>query len=44
MQALGAGASVVVARGLWSSGSGVVARRLSCSEACGIFLDQPGID
>ena len=38
-------ASVVVARGLSScgsqrAGSAVVAHRLSCSEACGIFLDQ----
>ena len=32
--------SVVVARGLYSTGSIVVAHRLSCSAACGIFLDQ----
>ena len=32
--------SVVVARGLQSTGSVVVAHRLSCSTACGIFLDQ----
>ena len=33
-------ASVVVARGLWSSGSEVVAQGLSCSMACEIFPDQ----
>ena len=33
-------ASVVVARGLQSAGSVVVAHRLSCSAACGIFPDQ----
>ena len=33
-------ASVVVARGLWSAGSVVVARGLRCSAACGIFPDQ----
>ena len=33
-------ASVAVARGLWSTGSVVVAPRLSYSVACGIFLDQ----
>ena len=32
--------SVVVAHGLQSLGSVVVAHRLSCSAACGIFLDQ----
>ena len=32
--------SVVVVLGLWSTGSVVVARGLSCSAACGIFLDQ----
>ena len=32
--------SVVVARGLQSAGSVVVAHRLSCSVACGIFPDQ----
>ena len=32
--------SVVVARGLWSAGSVVVAHRLRCSAACGIFPDQ----
>ena len=32
-------ASVVAARGLQSTGSGVV-HRLSCSAACGIFLDR----
>ena len=32
--------SVVVARGLQSTGSVVVAHQLSCSVACGIFLDQ----
>ena len=39
-QAIGAWASVVVARGLKSAGSVVVAHRLSCSAACGIFPDQ----
>ena len=42
-RALGARASVVVARGLhllWRAGSVVVACSLSCSAACGIFLDQ----
>ena len=33
-------ASVVEAPGSWSTGSIVVAHGLSCSEACGIFLDQ----
>ena len=37
---LGTGASVVVARGLWSAGSVVVAHGLSCSMACGIFPDR----
>ena len=37
--ALGARASVVVARGLYSAGSGVVAPGLTCSVACGIFPD-----
>ena len=37
-QPLGAWASVVAARGL--SSSVVVAHELSCSLACGIFLDQ----
>ena len=32
--------SVVVARGLQSAGSVVVAHELSCSAACAIFLDQ----
>ena len=32
--------SVVVARGLQSTGSVVVAHGLSCSVVCGIFLDQ----
>ena len=36
----GTRASVVVARGLQSAGSVVVAHGLSCSAACGIFLDQ----
>ena len=36
----GAWVSVVVARGLWSTGSVVVAHGLSCSAACGIFPDQ----
>ena len=39
-QALGRVGSVVAARGLWSSGSVVVAHRLSCSVGCRIFLDQ----
>ena len=39
-RALGAWASVVVARGLQSAGSVIVAHRLSCSMACGIFPDQ----
>ena len=33
-------ASLLVELGLWSAGSVVVAYRLSCSLACGIFLDQ----
>ena len=32
--------SVVVIPRLWSTGSIVVAHRLTCSAACGIFLDQ----
>ena len=36
----GAWASVVVAHGLQSTGSVVVAPRLSCSAACGILPDQ----
>ena len=36
----GTRASVVVACGLQSTGSVVVAHRLSCSVVCGIFLDQ----
>ena len=32
--------SVVAACGLWSAGSVVMAHRLSCSTACGIFPDQ----
>ena len=32
--------SIVVARGILSAGSVVVVQRLSCSVACGIFLDQ----
>ena len=36
----GARASVVVACGLWSTGSIVVVHRFSCSVACGIFPDQ----
>ena len=39
-QALGTWASVVVACRLQSTGSVVVAHRLSCSTACGIFLEQ----
>ena len=38
--ALGARASLVVALGLYSAGSVVVAHGLSCSAACGIFPDQ----
>ena len=37
---LGAPASVVVARGLYSTGSVVVVHGLSCSAVCGTFLDQ----
>ena len=37
LQARGLG---VVVPGLWSTGSIAVARRLICSVACGIFLDQ----
>jgi len=33
-------ASAVAAWELWSVGSGVAVYELSCSEACGIFLDQ----
>ena len=40
LQQLGHSGSVVVARGLQSAGSVVVAHGLSCSAACGIFLDQ----
>ena len=36
----GTPASVVVAHGLQSTGSVVLAHRLSCSTVCGIFLDQ----
>ena len=32
--------SVVVVRGPWSAGSVVMAHRLSCSSACGVFPDQ----
>ena len=39
-RALGVWASVVVARGLYSADSVVVAHGLSCSTACGIFPDQ----
>ena len=39
-RALGAQASVVVARRLWSAGSVVAVHGLSCSAACGIFPDQ----
>ena len=38
--AVGTRTSVVVARGLQNAGSVVVAHRLSCSVACGIFPDQ----
>ena len=40
LRALGARASGVVARRLWSAGSVIVAHGLSCSAACGIFADQ----
>ena len=36
----GVGASVVVAPGLWSTGSIIVVQTLGCSATCGIFLDQ----
>ena len=36
----GAWVSAFAAPGLWSTGSVLVAHRLSCSEACGIFPDQ----
>ena len=36
----GVRASVVVARGLWSTGLVVVVHGLCCSTACGIFPDQ----
>ena len=39
-RALGAQASVVVARGLQSAGSAAVVHGPSCSAACGILLDQ----
>ena len=39
-QALGCVGSVVVVPGLESTGSGVLEHGLSCSEACGIFLDK----
>ena len=39
-RALRAQVSVGVAPGLWSTGSVVVAHRLSCSEVCGVFPDQ----
>ena len=35
----GTQASAVAAPGLYSTGSVVVAHRLNCSRACGIFLD-----
>ena len=31
---------MVSAPGLWGTGSAVMVRELSCSMACGIFLDQ----
>ena len=39
-QSLGTQASAEVTQGLSSASSGVVAHRLSCSTACGIFPDQ----
>ena len=39
-QALGTGASVVVAPGLWNTGSIVVAQGLNSFKACGIFSEQ----
>ena len=38
--ALGYMGSVVAVSRFWSTGSVVVAHRLSCSKACGILLDQ----
>ena len=35
---------LVVARGALGAGSAVVARGLSCSVPCGIFVTQPGIE
>ena len=37
------GFSLVVAHGLWNTGSVVVARGLRCTAACGILVPQPGI-
>ena len=39
-QALGPWVSVVLSLGLQSTGSAVAVHRLSCSMACGVFLDQ----
>ena len=39
-QAPGQACSVIAAHGLWSLGSVVVAHRLGCFAACGIFPDQ----
>ena len=41
-QPQGVWASVVATRGPWSVHAVVVAHGLSCSETCGIFLDQAG--
>ena len=35
---------MVVAPGLWGTGSVVVEHRLSCPEACGILVPRPGIE
>ena len=41
--ALGLCASVIGAHGLYSAGSAVVMHRISCSVACGNFLDPGSI-
>ena len=40
-RALSSQASIIVMRGLYSTGSGVVVQGLSCSVACGIDLPGP---
>ena len=42
-RALSSQASIIVMRGLYSTGSGVVVQGLSCSVACG-NLPRPGIE